>query len=165
MSGAQWGMRASDFMATLQDCIWGHEAACLQVQSGKWRRPHGSAGLSCACVCPCLCTIPYGGPEAVCWWESGRLWGLPFEGGLGDTLPKQEELQASRPVHTVYAGLNSHQSPLLTFLLLARVGQQRRTSRDSHQECRKVRLGFFCLSLLSQPRSIGLGLGPEGGYE
>lgn len=77
---------------------------------------------------------PVQGLEAVCWWETGRLCGLPVEGGLGETLPRQEEHQASRPVHTVRAGLNSHQSPLLTFLLLASMGQQTGRLRDSHQE-------------------------------
>lgn len=44
VSGAQRRMRACDYLATLQDFIWGYEAACLQVQSGEWVAPTGVLG-------------------------------------------------------------------------------------------------------------------------
>lgn len=44
VSGAQWRMGACDYIATLQGCIWGYEAACLQVQSGEWVGPTGVLG-------------------------------------------------------------------------------------------------------------------------
>lgn len=56
------------------------------------------------------------------------------KGVLGETLPRQEELQAGEPVHSVQAGLNSHQLPVSHLLGPGKGGWAEGRWGNSHQE-------------------------------
>lgn len=114
--------------------MYGHSAGLYlglykRVPASKYSQGSGigpgGVELGSAVLClPMPLHNPVQGPEAACWWEGGRLWGLPFQGVLGRLFPGRENSKLAGQFTPSMLGLARISLLLLIFFLLARVGQQ-----------------------------------------